>query len=501
MIIKNNKLLMIISVLSCFIFSVIIVLATDDGSKPHATAHELSQKPLIEQKILAPVTTPIPLQKMHYKDQFIGYISNANYIYNRLDRVYADDYQAAFPNSKIDLSDDIYFTTVQSDNRYDNADDAIFAFLEKNELFSIQVNKITFSNGAVIYVKNLEDFNTARKKFLSNYIDEPTYLKLQNNVKIAPLITYGEQITAINVKEKVIFEKGTTTINNIYLDENAILTFLSYGYQPNIETYETVDFDTIEGIASLNGMTALQLITINKETLSDINQILVPGKKLNISTFNSPFTVTVEHERLTSESISAPSTKYINDSSIPKGQQIVDVVERDGAQDSTYLDTYINGSSVSSTLKTSKMILEPVQGVVRVGTYVEPSVGSGIFGRPLNNARVICRVGCYRNHQGTDFATYGSGYGPILAIDRGVVIANRYDPGGWGYFIKIDHQNGYQSLYAHMVSPAYFPVGAVVGKGQNIGYVGMTGRTSTPHVHLEVYRGGGKINPCNVVSC
>ena len=498
---KNKKISLIASLIGCLFLSIIIAYATADGSTPSSSLKDISESALIDQKPSVATTNPITLQKMYFKDQFVGYISNSHYIYDRLHTVYTNDYEAAFPNSKIDLSDDIYFTPIQSYTTYENADAQIFSFLEKNGLFSIQVNKITFTNGAVIYVKNLGDFNSARKKFLANYIDDATYTKLENNEKIPTLTHYGQQITAINVKEKVIFEKGTTTINNILLDENAVLTFLSYGYDPQVETYETKEFDTIEGIASLNGMTPLQLVTINKDKISDINQIIVPGITLRISKFNSPFTVTVDRERLASEVISAPATRYINDASIPKGQQIVEVVEKDGAKDSLYSDVYINGTSVSSTLKTSKTTLEAIQGVVRVGTYVPPSVGSGIFSKPLANSYVLCGFGCYAGHAGTDFSSYGSGYGPILAVDRGVVVANSYDPRGWGYYIKIDHKNGYQSLYGHMVSPGYFSVGATISKGQNIGYVGMTGRTSYPHVHLEIYRNGTKINACTVVNC
>lgn len=498
--INNKNIPMIIGVAVSIILSIILAYSTTTDSSAYKALDTLNETPLIEQATLSTSNSAVTLQKMFYKDTFVGIVTDPKFIQSKLDEVYKSDYQEAFPDSKIDLSDDIYFTNFQSYSTYENIDEKIFEYLDENELFSIQVNKITFTNGAIIYVKSLDDFNSAREKFLSNYIDKETYDKLQRNEKIPTLTEYGDQIISMTVKEKVIFETGTTTIDNILLDETSILTFLSYGYNPKIETITTKEYDTIEGIASLNGMTPLQLVTINKDKLSDVNQILVPGLELGISKFNSPFTVTVQRERLTDEVIQAPETKYINDDTIPKGQQKVEVVEKDGSKDSLYIDTYINGSSVSSELKSSKTITEPVQGVIRVGTYVPPSVGSGIFSKPLHNSFVLCAYGCYGGHRGVDFSTYGSGYGPIVAVDRGVVVANSYER-GWGYYIKIDHKNGYQSLYAHMVSPGYFPVGSTVSKGQNIGYVGMTGRTSYPHVHLEIYRNGAKINACTVIRC
>lgn len=497
---NNKNIPMMIGVGVSLILSVLLAYGQTPKSSAYATLETIQEQPLVSQAVESTGDATVTLQKMYHKDKFVGIISDSSYVYNKLDEVYNNDYKEEFPNSKLDLSDDIYFTNIQSYSIYENVDDKIFEYLEENQLFSIQVHKITFTNGAIIYVKDLDHFNSAREKFLSNYVDKATYDKLQRNEKIPTLTDYGEQIISMTVKEKVIFEQGTTTIDNILLDENAILTFLSYGYNPEIETIITKEYDTIEGIASLNGMTPLQLVTINKDKLSDTNQILVPGMELSISKFNSPFTVTVERERLTSEVIQAPETNYINDNTLPKGQQVVEVVEKDGSKDSLYIDTYINGSSVASELKTSKVITEPVQGVIRVGTYVPPSVGSGIFGKPLYNSRVICHWGCYSGHRGTDFSTYGSGYGPIISVDRGVVVANSYER-GWGYYIKIDHKNGYQSLYAHMVSPGYYPVGSTISKGQNIGYVGMTGRTTYPHVHLEIYRNGAKINPCGVIRC
>ena len=52
-----------------------------------------------------------------------------------------------------------------------------------------------------------------------------------------------------------------------------------------------------------------------------------------------------------------------------------------------------------------------------------------------------------------------------------------------------------------MASPAYFPEGIAVEKGEAIGRIGMTGRTSGPHVHFQVWQGGTLINPCRVLGC
>ncbi len=56
----------------------------------------------------------------------------------------------------------------------------------------------------------------------------------------------------------------------------------------------------------------------------------------------------------------------------------------------------------------------------------------------------------------------------------------------WGNYVKIDHGNGYQTLYAHMSAQAVH-VGDVVEQGQVIGYVGNTGNSFGNHCHFEMY--------------
>lgn len=88
-------------------------------------------------------------------------------------------------------------------------------------------------------------------------------------------------------------------------------------------------------------------------------------------------------------------------------------------------------------------------------------------------------------HPGVDIrANQGS---PIYAVKDGVVIENSFQPGGYGRYIVIEHdQDGtvVRSLYAHMKSSDMI-VGQEVKTKDIIGYVGMTGHTTGPHIHFE----------------
>ena len=65
---------------------------------------------------------------------------------------------------------------------------------------------------------------------------------------------------------------------------------------------------------------------------------------------------------------------------------------------------------------------------------------------------------------------------------------------GYGNHVVINHGFGYQTLYGHM-SRIKVSVGQKVKRGELIGWVGSTGRSTGPHVHYEVIKNGEKVNP------
>ncbi|MCL2083387.1 MAG: M23 family metallopeptidase [Oscillospiraceae bacterium] len=84
---------------------------------------------------------------------------------------------------------------------------------------------------------------------------------------------------------------------------------------------------------------------------------------------------------------------------------------------------------------------------------------------------------------------------PILAAADGkVTVAQAVDNGGWGLYVKIQHDSTYATLYAHCSGLAVSN-GQEVKKGQVIAYVGTTGRSTGNHLHWEVYQNGTRVNP------
>lgn len=104
--------------------------------------------------------------------------------------------------------------------------------------------------------------------------------------------------------------------------------------------------------------------------------------------------------------------------------------------------------------------------------------------------------GYSRYHRAQDIATdLGAS---ILPLGSGLVEFAGYTSDGKGNIVIVDHGDGLKSLYAHM-GRINVTVGRTVNPSTAIGTVGLTGRTTGPHVHLEVYDNGIVVNPSSVL--
>jgi murein DD-endopeptidase MepM/ murein hydrolase activator NlpD len=124
--------------------------------------------------------------------------------------------------------------------------------------------------------------------------------------------------------------------------------------------------------------------------------------------------------------------------------------------------------------------------------------------KPVNNAIMRSGFGSRRHpilgyvkmHTGVDWATpYGT---PIFASGNGVVESVGWE-GGYGKYVKLKHNNGYQTAYGHMSAYAKgLEVGKRVRQGQVIGFVGSTGQSTGAHVHYEILVNGRFVDPMRI---
>lgn len=99
-------------------------------------------------------------------------------------------------------------------------------------------------------------------------------------------------------------------------------------------------------------------------------------------------------------------------------------------------------------------------------------------------------------HYGIDIGAYAGS--SIQCIAAGTVIFSGYD-NVYGNMVKVDHGNGFISLYAHMNARPRVKQGSTVSKGTILGYVGNTGISSGYHLHFGLYKNGSAVNPLDYV--
>ncbi|MHB1330645.1 MAG: peptidoglycan DD-metalloendopeptidase family protein [Minisyncoccota bacterium] len=148
-----------------------------------------------------------------------------------------------------------------------------------------------------------------------------------------------------------------------------------------------------------------------------------------------------------------------------------------------------NGLTSGSTLSLGDVVIVPDGELTSISSHAASysssnsnTAPSGYYGRPLQGGRKTQGI---HGHNGVDFgAPVGT---PVIASADGTVIVARGSGwnGGYGLYVVVSHSNGTQTLYAHL-STVNITAGETVSKGQTIGTVGSTGKSTGPHLHFEV---------------
>jgi len=146
----------------------------------------------------------------------------------------------------------------------------------------------------------------------------------------------------------------------------------------------------------------------------------------------------------------------------------------------------------------------PDDGVVDFYDEAGKSAKKFLVRKPVNSAVIRSGfgarhdpfLGIVKMHTGVDWATaYGT---PIFAAGNGVVEKAERE-GGYGNYIRLKHNNGYETAYGHMSAFAKgMEPGKRVRQGQVIGFVGSTGHSTGPHVHYEILVNGRFVDPMRI---
>jgi murein DD-endopeptidase MepM/ murein hydrolase activator NlpD len=237
-----------------------------------------------------------------------------------------------------------------------------------------------------------------------------------------------------------------------------------------------------ETVAAIAQKYNLQPNTILMENNLTAQSKLRPGQRLRILPSDG-----VRHKVQRGETIFTIAKKYgLGDDEVA-AQPIVSFPFNTFADDNTYTLTagqYVfvpGGVRREMTPFAAVRLTTPNAGAVSAtGAFVWPAAG-------------YLSQGYFWYHKGWDIANRGGG--KILAADAGkVIVAGWVDNTGYGNRVMIDHGNGTVTLYGHL-SVVRVQVGQTVNKGDVIGDMGSTGRSTGTHLHFEVRTGGQLLNP------
>ena len=155
-----------------------------------------------------------------------------------------------------------------------------------------------------------------------------------------------------------------------------------------------------------------------------------------------------------------------------------------------YRELYLNIKQMISEISNTYTFLNECEEVRRNLPYAWPLDGGHItskYGIRYSPFGIVTEF-----HMGVDIAQAEGT--PVYAAGDGYIVTAQYGNSGYGRSIRIAHRFGYASLYGHL-SAIIINQGQLVKKGQRIGYVGTTGRSTGPHLHFEVKLNEQHIDP------
>ena len=210
---------------------------------------------------------------------------------------------------------------------------------------------------------------------------------------------------------------------------------------------------------------------------------------------------------ITLESKRAESDRLLQDL-VARGQEFEELIDKSEDLQSDLMkqiakkEKDLKAAEYQEWLATYVPTTKPSGTDVTPSTQTTPSSAGWIM--PLKTLRVTSAFGMrihpiskvWKMHEGVDFsAAQGT---PIYAARSGKVTTASYQAGGAGYYVSINHGDGYSSIYMHMTHYIVKP-GDYVSAGQVIGYVGSTGGSTGPHLHFGIAYKGEYKNPMNYI--
>lgn len=325
----------------------------------------------------------------------------------------------------------------------------------------------------------VERLTWGRGKLVQPFVHSGMAALLILGLALAPLIASSYPGFAQNPWEET--PPPSAVLSSMTEADPQSTTLVSEKPRSEIVEYQVQTGDTISSIAKKFGISIDTIRWANN--LSSISAIK-PGQTLKILPVTG-----VSHKVKKGETIYSIAKYYSTD---PQG--LVDFPFNSFVNDETFSLAVGQTLIVPDAVMPKETPWQPSAYIARQTPDAGTVVASGDFIWPVSGT-ITQQFRWY--HKGLDIANRASP--PILAADSGKVVVSGWPDGrGYGNMVEIDHGNGVKTLYGHFAK-LFVVVGQSVNRGDQLGIMGTTGRSTGIHLHFEVRKNGVPIDPMSVL--
>ncbi|MCJ7828009.1 M23 family metallopeptidase [Patescibacteria group bacterium] len=317
-----------------------------------------------------------------------------------------------------------------------------------------------------------------RGKYTRSFIHSGMVLLVIAGVTLGPILI-AETNPELEYDVWETAQASTSVFSAVGGQDTGTYTFVSEKPRAEIIEYEVQEGDTISAIADRHGVSVETVVWAND--LASVKSKIKAGQALNV-----PPTTGLIHTVKRGESIYSISKKYdVNP------QVIVDWPYNTFVNDETFALAVGQKLVVPDGVMPAPVpVARPSTTIAKIDVGANPGTGQFIW--PTSG---VISQGYKSWHRAIDIANRS--LPGIVAADSGVVtLAGWPTPWAYGNRVVIDHGNGFTTLYGHL-SQVYVVTGQRIDRGQLLGKVGSTGRSTGPHLHFEIRHNGALVNPLN----
>jgi len=330
--------------------------------------------------------------------------------------------------------------------------------------------RIEKGKGVVVYA-----LYRKRGKYARRLIHTGMAGLVATGMMIAPVIAQEFPGTSIDPWEI----PSSTSVLSATTGATQTNTLVSEKIRGDVVGYTVQDGDTVASIANKFGVSEDTVrwqnnVSRDKIKIGQELEILpVTGIAHKVQKGDTVYSIAKKYDTGAQGMVDFPYNTFVNDETfqLAIGQTII-------------VPEGIKPTATGYSSSTRNLITPDAGTVVASGSFVWPT-----------NGKISQGFAWY--HKGIDIANKAAP--GVLAADSGTVIVAGWPDGyGYGNRVILDHGNGYRTLYAHL-SSVYVSSGQTVRRGDTIGKMGSTGRSTGTHLHFEVIRSGSYLSPLGIL--